>query len=132
MIKYRLPLIFLVMIMNLGRSPTREDYSALTTWEYINESSYPLKIEGGEDVLDFNLAKEAGHSFEIKYRTEKDISEATFTSPYDSAATKIIIAGERIVTASNITDRENYIAEKIAERHYKFTYIFTDADFAEE
>lgn len=130
--KYRFFFIFFVAVVVFGCSPIREDYSALTTWEYINESSYLLTIEGAEEILNYNLAKNSKHTFDVKYRTEKDVSENDFHSPYRPEFTKITLDGERVVTTSPITDKKNYTAKKVSDRHFQFTYTFTDADFPEE
>mgnify|MGYP004574514223 CR=1 FL=1 len=111
---------------------TRTDYHGWATWEFINESGHSLKVETDDKELNFELTKGGGHSFELYYGTGKEIDESTFDSPYQRVATKIILDGEKEVTQTGITDRKNYIAEKIESRHYKYTYTFTDEDFKEK
>lgn len=109
------------------------DYHALTTWEYVNESSHFLRIDGGQNSsLDFILEAGERHSFDISFGTGKDISAEGFTAPYSEESTKIIVDGKSEMTAPPIIERESYVAEKVSARHFKFTYTFTDADFPEE
>lgn len=126
-------IILAVSIFMLFGCSTKTDYDALTTWEFKNASSYAIEVNGGIDErFNFSLAKDANHSFDITVGTGKEVTVASFISPYIPESTTLKLDGERIVTISNITDREHYIAERVAERHYKFTYTFTDADFPEE
>lgn len=110
---------------------TKTDYRGWATWEFINESSHDLKIDGGDKDLNFELVKGGGHSFKFEYGTGKEIDENSFDSPYDATITKITVDGERETTETGITDRKNYKAEKVEDRHYKYTYTFTDEDFKE-
>lgn len=111
---------------------TKTDYRGWATWEFINESGHDLKVNGGSTELNFDLPKGGKHSFKLEYGTGKEIDENTFNSPYDAAITKITVDGEKEVTKTGITDRKNYKAVKVEDRHYKYTYTFTDEDFKEE
>lgn len=120
-------------VLALFGCSTKTDYDALATWKFKNASSYVLEINGSiEEKLNFSLAKGEDHSFEITIGTGKDVSENDFISPYTPESTTIKLDGERVITTSKITERKNYTAEKISDRHYQFTYTFTDADFPVE
>lgn len=105
-----------------------KDYVVKADWVYINNSSQSLKVTGLE-VFDLDVAATKTLSYNID--GPETVAESNYVAPFKSGTTKIIVAG-REFTDTKITDREHYIAERVAERHYKFTYTFTDADFPEE
>ncbi len=119
----------LLPFLLIGCGKTLHDYGGTSTWEFKNESTHAIEVMG---YLGFRLAKDATHSFDFNVGTGKYVSEDSFRSPYDAERTKITLDGERVVTVPEIADIKNYTSEKITDRHYKFTYTFTDADFPEE
>lgn len=108
------------------------DYRALATFEFKNESTHTIAVNGGADErFKFTLDKGAAHSYEMEFGTGETVTKESFISPYSNATT-VKIDGGREMKVQGITDLKNYSTQQIGDRHFKFTYTFTDADFPDE
>jgi hypothetical protein len=106
------------------------DYVVKADWVYVNNSNHSIEVQGSKSfmlpVLETYTIHQSGEG-------SKDITEESYYAPLSQGATKIIFDGNKEITITgSITDRTNYVAEKLALRHYRFTYVFTNKNYPNE
>lgn len=110
------------------------DYLSMGTYVYFNDTDSLIEVRSG--VYDFAINSKQSYIIEQRGDGSKNVSENDYVPPMTSAG--VIYAGTKCDTLNSgikvgkgegILNLENYKSEKIGERHYKFTYTFTEVDY---
>ena len=108
----------------------RVDYLAIGTYVYVNNTDSLIEVKNAPYL--FTIKPKESHTIEQSGDGSKDLTEKNYVAPFTGG--QVIIYGNKMcdtlfVSKEGISGIENYKSEKIAERHYKFTYNFTDTDY---
>ncbi len=129
-------ILFLIAVASLcclfaGCGSPEIDYVVKADWVYINDTEHTIEVKG---FYNFTLEPQGSYTIYQDGDGPEQTTEESYIAPFVFGISTIVIDGETEIPIgdSGITDRKNYTSEKIADRHYKFTYTFTDADFPEE
>lgn len=123
----------LISISLLLNSCTK-DYEQTAEFVIINNTD--CKISFDERLKGYNLLpKQLYKSIEVMYGN-KNINENSYRSPLYMAGPITIafnnnkcLVLQTIDSEHSILNIKNFVAEKNGSRSYKFTYIFTEADY---
>jgi hypothetical protein len=109
------------------------DYIVNGTYVYINSTDSLIQVKSS--VYDFVIKPKQAHTLVQSGDGSKDINESSYVSPMLGAVLifynikcDTLNSGLNLRSGPGITGIENYNSEKVADRHYKFTYTFTQAD----
>jgi hypothetical protein len=104
------------------------------TYVYVNNTDSLIEVKSG--VYNFSINPNEFHTIEQTGDGSKNISEEDYVPPMTSAgiiyaSTKCdtLDTGVKVGKGEGILSLENYKSEKVGDRHYKFTYTFTDIDY---
>lgn len=134
--------IFCIALLGCERMINRE-WVHTGDWIYLNDSSYTLELKGAVTKFTssnpplINFTLRPGVSYCVQYLSdgEKSIPPEYLLNPFQpylsgpDREVQIVINGAVTITieeGTGIRDRSNYEVEKLTDRHYRFTYTFTD------
>lgn len=120
----------LVLSVTSCKKEVINEYPNTAEYVYLNSTPHKIKLWNG----DFELEENKSYTLKINGDGDENINEKSFVSPYNYA----VILYDNILcdtvfyennNSDGITNIKNYTNEKLGERHYKFTYIFTNDDY---
>jgi hypothetical protein len=110
------------------------DYAVKGTFVYQNNLYLLVEIRSG--VYNFSIAPKQAYTIEELGNGEKKIAEKKYVPPMTSAVVifysfkcDTLNPGSKAAEGEGILSIGNYLNEKIAKRHYKFTFTFTTDDY---
>jgi hypothetical protein len=110
------------------------DYFVTGTFAYINNTDSLIEVKGG--TYDFKINPNESHSINQAGEGPKEVNEKSYVSPilsavliFNNSKCDTLDSGLNLRNGVGITGIENYTSEKVGERHYKFTYTFTEEDY---
>lgn len=127
--------ISLLIILAFVQCKKRVDYFVRGDFVYVNSTDSVIEVKGDETFVlkpdEQHVIKESGEGPEI-VTTESYV--APFSSAmviYNSNKCDTLASGPGLGKGEGPLGINNYVSEKVGERHFKFTYTFTNADFAD-
>ena len=129
---------FLTLGISLMCMPTfvqckkRVDYFVRADFVYVNNTDLVIEVKSGAD--NFTIKPQETDTIKINGEGPQEVTEKNYLPPFQGG--QIIIYGNikcdtLTIPRESITGIDNYTSEKIGERYFRFTYTFTDADFAD-
>ena len=120
---------------------TRTEWAHRGDWIYQNNSAHTLEVKGARGDMstgkleNFILLPGTNHCFEFGLSGESQDDPLATICPFDARIIipdrvfQITVDGIRTVAledSTGVRNRDNYQVEKLGERHFRFTYTFTD------
>jgi hypothetical protein len=115
------------------------EYAQFGTFNFVNQTNYTITFYNKLSPIryaEYTILPNSVTSIEKTQDAIKDVNSTTYHSPFIGFTPPLIVKFNsvkclEITPESEHTplDIKNYAAEKLGERSYKFTYIFTEADY---
>ena len=134
--KHYLTIGFIISLTTILVSCRDDFYDQFGEFYYVNETNYSITYETG--LSEFNVAPKSTTVFKEKTRgvgkeaiaSNYNVPRAhygrEFTIKFNNVKCLINVKEDDINSVRNI---KNFIAERIGENNYRFTYTFTEADY---
>ena len=118
---------FAISITNCKK---KKDYLSIGTYVYVNSTDSLIEVKNAPYL--FTIKPKESHTIEQTGDGSKELTEKSYVAPFTGG--QVILYGNKMcdtLTSSKegISGIENYTSERISERHYKFTYTFTQSDY---
>lgn len=119
-----------LVILSIASCKKHVDYLVKGTYVYVNNTDSLIDVKNAPYV--FTIKSKESYTIEQIGDGTKEITEKNYVAPFSGG--QIITYGNNmcdtlLVSKESISGIENYMSEKVGERHYKFTYTFTDTDY---
>lgn len=103
------------------------DYIQYATWVYENQALQTIDVQA-KVFNSFSLAPGESYVYEVETAAGEYVTPESYSVPYYANGTTLIVGEKEFLLLENesILDISSYNIEKIKERHYRFTYTFTD------
>jgi len=115
----------------------RKEYNQVAEFVYVNQTNYTIKFDNG--ALTIIIKPKENILFKVADGANEVVNESSFKNtpkPFDTYGNYKLVYFDSLKCLDisqemehNPTDLKNYVAERISERTYKFTYTFTEADY---
>jgi len=112
----------------------KTEYAQLGEFWFINQTNYNITYKQGFEK--FNVMANSSTLIKDTQDAVKKVEPNKFHAPFRSIGLPVVIKFNQIKcleidvnSEHSILDIKNYLAEKLSERKYKFTYTFTEADY---
>ncbi len=131
-------LLISLLVLNSSCNKIRE-YAEFGVFNFVNQTKYKITFstKASPTVYEkFSILPNSTTTIEDTQDGVKEVNSSTFHSPLIGFVPPIVVKFDNIkcleitsVSEHTPLDIKNYVAEKLGERKYKFTYTFTDADY---
>lgn len=108
------------------------DYVMLGDYIHVNNTDTVININGNRS---FKINSKQSHIINILGDGPEVVTEKNYVPPftfvvitYNDTLCDTLTSGPKAGLGEGILGIDNYTSEKVADRHYKFTYTFTQAD----
>ncbi len=120
-------LTLLIHIFLFCSCESKIDYIQYATWVYENHSSQTIDVQA-KVFNSFSLTPGKSYVYEVETAAGKYVTPESYSVPYYADGTTLIVGEKELLLLENesILDISSYNTEKIEDRHYRFTYTFTD------
>lgn len=136
MLKHYLTIGFIISLIAIIGSCKDDYYDQIGEFYYVNETNYSITYETG--LSEFNVAPKSTTVFKEKTRgVGKEAIASNYNVPRAHYGREFTIKFNNVKCLINVKEFDinsvrnikNFVAEKIGENNYKFTYTFTEADY---
>ena len=136
MLKHYLIIGFIISLIAIIGSCKDDYYDQFGEFYFVNETNYNITYEFG--IEKFNVAPKSTTIIKEKFRGEgNEATASNYVSPLSYYGKELHIKFNNMKCLINVKDDDinsvrnikNFIAKKVGENNYRFTYTFTEADY---
>jgi len=111
----------------------KQEYTQKGIFVFVNQTNF--NISAGYEPEKLTLMPNSTVIREKVQVSRKEVNASTFRYPLSIDNMHVVKIGDRCIintkdSEHSILDIKTYVAEKIGERTYRFTYTFTEADYS--